>query len=265
MTLHLVAGDSAAGCLRAACTSFGLPGAVVGFSADFAQGPLGDEATSVDYLRAIAKGYGEGDRAVEGPFAQWRALGERLTRERPGALIVWVADNVADATFLAMACDRLAQRGEPLWRVKVPPVELRGPGSGSAPTALRCNVALYTPEQLAQLFVARELLSNGERLLLAREFARIRDTTGLLRRLERGRVVDAPVDYYDPLLLSACSTHWEPAGRVVGRAMGRCDGPNNVGDAFFTMRLMALIEAGSIETSGPQSRVLDRSVRLAAR
>lgn len=263
--LHLVAGDSAAGCLRAACTSCGLPGTVVGFSADFAHGPLDDEAASVDYLRAIARSHGDGDPAVDGPFAQWRALGERLSHERPGALIVWVADHVADATFLAMACDRLAGVRVPLWRVEVPPVAPREPGSGSAPPALRPGIAMHSPEQLAQLFAARERLSDGDRLGLAQEFARIRDTTGLLRRLERGSVVAAPVEYYDPLLLSACGTEWQAAGRVVGTAMGRCDGPDMVGDAFFTMRLLALIEAGRIETSGPRSRVLDCRVRRAAR
>ena len=263
--LHLVAGDSAAGCLRAACTSCGLPGAVAGLSADLAHGPLDDAEASATYLRAIAKSYGETDTADGSPFAQWQALGERLTRERPDALIVWVADNVADATFLAMTCDRLAGRREPLWRVQVREVDQRGLRLGSALTALRSHVAMYSPEQLAQQFAARELLSNEDRLLLAQDFARVRDTSGHLRRLESGCVVGVPVEYYDPLLLSACGSDWQAAGRVVGMAMGGCDGANLVGDAFFTLRLLALIEAGYIETSGLQSRVLDCFVRLAAR
>jgi hypothetical protein len=182
-----------------------LPGAVVGLSADLAHGPLDNGKASATYLRTIAKCYGEFDTADGSPFAQWQALDERLARERPEALIVWVADNVADATFLAMACDRLAGRREPLWRVQVREVDQRGLRSGSALTALRSYVAMYSPEQLAQQFAARELLSNEDRLLLVQDFARIRDTSGHLRRLESGRVVGVPVESCDPLLLTRCT------------------------------------------------------------
>jgi hypothetical protein len=226
---------------------------VVGFSADLAHGPLDDTEASVTYLRAIAKGYGESHTADGSHFAQWRAVGERLTHERPDALIVWVADNVADMIFLAMACDQLAARREPLWRVQVPEV------------GLRPHVAMHSPEQLAQLFEARVLLSNEDRLLLAQDFARIRDTSGLLRRLERGCVVGVPVEHYDAWLLAACGPDWQAAAHVVGRAMGNCDRHNLMGDAFFATRLNALIEAGSLEASGPRATFLDCSVRLAAR
>jgi hypothetical protein len=230
-----------------------LPGAVAGLSADLAHGPLDDAEASATYLRAIAKSYGETDTADGSPFAQWQALDERLTRERPDALIVWVADNVADMIFLAMACERLAERREPLWRVQVPEV------------GLRAHVAMHSPEQLAQLFAARVLLSSEDRLLLAQDFARIRDTSGLLRRLERGCVVGVPVEHYDAWLLAACGPDWQAAAHVVGRAMGNCDRHNLMGDAFFATRLNALIEAGSIEASGPRATFLDCAVRLAER
>ena len=109
------------------------------------------------------------------------------------------------------------------------------------------------------------MLSDRDRQCFAQDFVRIRDTSGRLRRLEGGRVVGVPIEYYDPLLLAGCGTDWQSAARVVGMAMGACDGPNLMGDAFFTARLTALIEAGSIETSAPRPRVLDCSVRLATR
>ncbi|MFN7857977.1 MAG: DUF3658 domain-containing protein [Acidovorax sp.] len=251
--VHLVAGDSAAGCLRAACASYGMPGVVIGYPADLAHGPLDDVEASVAYMQLIAKGYGESETEHGNPFAQWRAVDERLARERPDAIIIWTGDNVADATFIAMVCDRLAARSEPLWRVQVPAI-------GSRP-----HVAMHSPEQLAQLFDTRAMLSDGDRQCFAQDFARIRDTSGRLRRLEGGRVVDVPIEYYDLWLLAGCGTDWQPAARVVGMAMASCDGPNLMGDAFFTARLTALIEAGSIETSGTRPRVLDCSVRLATR
>lgn len=251
--LHLVSGDSAAACLHAACANCGLPGTVVGFSGDLAHGPLDDAEASVAYLRAIAQGYGESETADASPFTQWRAVGERLTRERPAALIVWAGDNVADAVFIAMACDQLAGRREPLWRVSVPEVERRP------------YVAMHSPEQLSHLYASRVLLSDAARLSLAQDFARIRDSTGLVRRLEGGCVVGVPVEHYDPWLLAACCPDWQAAARVVGTAMGNCDGHNLMGDAFFASRLRALIQAGRIEAHGPQTTFLDCSVRLAAR
>jgi hypothetical protein len=230
-----------------------LPGAVVGFSDDLAHGPLDDGEARVTYMRAIARDYGEGGIGAYAPFAEWRAAGERLERERPDAVIVWTGANVADATFIAMACDRLAGRREPLWRVSVPGIDLRP------------YVPTHSPEQLARLYATRELLSAADRLFLAQDFARIRETCGLVRRLESGRVVGVPVEHYDPLLLAACGPDWRAAARVVGTAMGICDGPNLMGDAFFTARLNSLIDVGRIEASGPRVTLRDYSVRLADR
>jgi hypothetical protein len=230
-----------------------LPGAVIGLSDDLAHGPLDDGEARTTYARVIAAGYGEGGIGACVPFAEWRTVIERLDRQPPNAVIVWTGENVADATFIAMACDRLASRREPLWRVRVPAIDLRP------------YVAMHSPERLARLFATRELLTDADRALLAQDFARIRDTCGLVRRLEHGRVVGVPVDHYDPLLLAACGPDWRAAARVVGTAMGRCDGPNLMGDAFFTARLNALIAAGRIEAGGSGPALRDRSVRLADR
>lgn len=47
--------------------------------------------------------------------------------------------------------------------------------------------------------------------------------------------------------------------------MGNCDRHNLMGDAFFATRPTALIEAGSLEASGPQAAFLDSAMRLAER
>jgi hypothetical protein len=230
-----------------------MPGTVIGYPADLAHGPLDDVGASVAYMRLIAESYGESEIADDSPFAQWQAVEEGLTREPPDAIILWSGDNVADATFIAMACDRLPARREPLYRVQVP-------GIGSRP-----HVAMHSPEQLAQLYATRAMVSDEDRRCFAQDFVRIRNTSGRLRRLVGGRVVGVPIEYHDPLLLAGCGTDWEPAARVVGMAMGACDGPNLMSDAFFTARLMALIEAGTIETSGSRPRLIDCSVRRAKR
>ena len=231
-----------------------MPGTVIGFSDNLAHGPLDAEAGRVRSLRTPPEAradVGPDDAGLDtcAPFGEWRAVVERLERERPDAVIVWAGENVADAIFLAMACARLADRHEPSWRINVPAIQ--GPTYAAA----------HSPEQLARLYPTRERLSDSDRRRLARDFARIRDTCGLVRRLEAGRVVGVPVDHYDPLLLAACGPDWRTAARVVGTAMGLCDAPNMMGDVFFTDRLEALIEAGHIEASGLRAPLRARLVR----
>ena len=47
-------------------------------------------------------------------FAPWDELSQRLDRDRHDAVVVWAGENVSEATFLAMACHRLAGRAEPI-------------------------------------------------------------------------------------------------------------------------------------------------------
>jgi len=251
--LHLVSGESATGCVRAACAAYGLPGDVVGFSDDLASGPLVDGVERVDYVRAALMAYGEGTADPYVPFWEWRLVFRHLQENTHDALVVWTGDNAADAVFLAMACDRVSQRPEPVWRVVVP-------GNGVLP-----YVAAHSPEQLAVLYARREVLSEPERGLLARDFKRIRDTCGPVRRLEGGRIVAAPEDCFDHLLLSACHKDWQRATFIVGQAMAGCDWRNLMGDAFFAGRLRTLVEAGCIEATGPQVAFRDCAVRLPTR
>lgn len=249
--LHFVLGDSAAGCVRAACDSCAMPGTVIGFANDLAAGPLDDSEARDAGLRAFLGGGGEAAIDCYARLSQWRAILGRLERERPDAVVLWSGDNVAETIFVAMACDRLA--GRPEWLVHV-----QVPGSEGRPW-----VAMHSPEQIARLYATRRSLSAADRLVLAQDFARIRDTCGPVRRLESGRVVGVPGDYYDHLLLAACGPDWQAAGPVVGTAMAHCDGPNLMGDGFFSARLGVLIEAGRIEAGGPRTALRDYSVRLA--
>ncbi|HYN76979.1 MAG TPA: DUF3658 domain-containing protein, partial [Lamprocystis sp. (in: g-proteobacteria)] len=251
--IHLVLGDSAAGCVRAACAACGLPGAVVGFADDLAQGPLSDAQARAAYFRAQPVGDGMAVADGDAPFLQWPALIDRLDLDCPDALIVWGGENVADTIFTAMACDRLTGRPELLLRIRVPEIDGRP------------YVAMYPPEQLARLYATRRPLSAADRVVLAQDFARIRDTCGPVRRLEQGRVVGVPSDYYDHLLLAACGPDWRPSGSVVGWAMAQCDGRNLLGDGFLSARLSYLVQIGRIEASGPCTTLRDDAVRLARR
>ena len=175
-----------------------------------------------------------------------------LDRDRHDAVIIWTGENVSEATFLAMACDRLAGRPEPIVQVAVPGKHGRN------------YVAVHTPEELGAFFESWRALSDAERAGLAQDFARIREETGLLRRWQHGQLIGIPMDHYDGLLLQACCTGWSLAARVIGAAMGRCDPANSLSDLFFSTRLQALIAAGEILADGPQSSIRHYSVSRAA-
>lgn len=214
--VHLVLGESGAGCVRAACDTHGMPGTVTVIPDDLAHGPLDD----------------------------WRSLTFEMAHAH--AVVLWSGGNVGDAIFVAMACDRLAKRSEPLFRVEVP----------------ETFVAVLSPERIAQLYATRQLMSDSQRNSQALDFVRIRDTCGPVRRLDRDRVMGAPMDHYDPLLLAACSQDWRTRGQVVGLAMSHCDSRNLLSDVFFLARLDHLIDSGRIESSGIRTSLRDGWVRL---
>lgn len=250
-SLHLALGDSAAGCLRAACRSHGLPGTALGIPEDLSHGPLDDGQARIDYMHACFRGYDDWHLDITDAFAPWRALIARIDEEKPHDVIIWSGDNVSEATFLAMACWWLRHRPEGIQRVAMPGMDGR------------CHVAVHTPAELANLFSSARELAAAERADLAEEFLRFRRETGLLRRWEGGRIMGVPIDRYDPLLLECCATRWTPAARVVGTAMSRCDGHNLLSDLFFCSRLQVLIDAGRIEADGSRDRLRDYAVRLA--
>ena len=249
--LHIALGDSAAGCLGAACRDHGMPGAAFGVPDDLSHGPLDDGPARVDYMRERFRAYDDWHLDLTDAFAPWHALLARLDAARTDAVVIWSGDNASEATFLAMACWWLRDRPEPLLRVAMP--ERDG----------RPYVAVHAPAELADLFTSAVALPDTERAALAADFLRIRDETGLLRRWEHGRVIGVPMHHYDPLLLASCAAAWTNAARVVGAAMSRCDGHNLMSDLFFSSRLRHLIDAGRIDADGRQDRLRAYRVRRA--
>jgi hypothetical protein len=249
--LHLALGDSAAGCLREACRNHGLPGTAFGIPDDLSHGPLDDGRKRIDYMRACFRGYEDFYLDTDDAFTPWRELIAHIDGEGIEGVVIWCGDNVSEAIFLAMACRWLADYSGRWLQVAMP-------GSDG-----RHYVAIRSPAELAGLFASARELTDSERAALAGEFLRIRDETGQLRRWEEGHVSGIPPDHYDQLLLASCTDDWTPAPRVIGNAMGRCDGHNLMSDLFFSSRLQHLIDSGRIEADEDRSRMRDYTVRLA--
>lgn len=249
--LHLALGDSAAGCLREACRSHGLPGTAFGIADDLSHGPLDDGRKRIDYMRACFRGYEDFYLDIDDAFAPWRKLIAHIEGEGIEKVVIWCGDNVSEAIFLAMACWWFTDYPGRVLRVSMP-------GEDS-----RHYVAIYRPAGLAGLFGSAADLTKTGRDTLAADFLRIRDETSLLRRWERGRIVGTPLDRYDPLLLSSCTPKWTMAALIIGLAMSRCDDHNLMSDLFFSCRLQYLIDAGLIEADGDRARLRDYVIRLA--
>ena len=206
--VHLALGDSAAGSLRVACKSHGLPGAVfISIQDDLSHGPLVDGYERISYMRDCYRGYDNWTLDIIDAFVPWKKFIEWLGREKPEAVVIWSGDNVSEATFLAMACWQLKKRPEPVLRVAIP-------GQDDPP-----YVALHQPVELAGLYAGRQVIVDTDRALLSDDFVRIRNETGLLRRWEHGRIIGVPEDHYDHLLMASCETD-RPHGRQIHAGSG---------------------------------------------
>ena len=141
--MHLVVGESAAGCLRAACTSFAMPGKVVGFFQDLTHGPLGDDAQRVAHFQSLGSWDGSTGES-SGLWEQWRFLAMQLDQNAATTVTLWLGNNLCDEIFKAMACSQLVARPGNVSLVQVPAI------------GMRSFVAMHPPGQLAQLFETRK-------------------------------------------------------------------------------------------------------------
>jgi len=248
--LHLVLGESAGGCLRAAVATYGLTGRVHVFDDDLSHGPLNDKQARAAYFGALFQNYGQ---LPEDPFPQladFDRFSTHLTQDLTPEVCIWAGENASERTFLEMACHGLRLFKGSVTRVGTT-------GLKSLP-----YIGPQTPALLASLFDQREAVDPITRAALSSDFLRLRDSGATLRKWEAGKIVDVSEDYYDGLLLACCATNWFCAARVVGTAMGRGDEHNLLSDVFLSGRLQRLIATGLIEASGPQTSLRDYSVRL---
>lgn len=89
-------GDSAAGSLRVACRSQGLPGIGLSIPDDLRHGPLYDLRARIRYMRACYRGYDDWTFDATDAFGPWRNAIECLEREESEAVVLWGGNNVSE-------------------------------------------------------------------------------------------------------------------------------------------------------------------------
>lgn len=248
--LHLALGDSAAGCLRVASSNLGMPGFVFCISDDLSHGPLDDGRSRADYLRSCFEGYDDWSIDLDDAFEPWGSLVTKIREANVDTVVVWAGDNVSEETFLCMAC----------WWLREQPVRILRPIIKSKHS--RNYVAVQTPAELADNFPSAIELSDAVCSEKEATFKRLCDDHRTLRHWNNGRIETVQADFYDHLLYACCTKDWRPAARLVGAAMGSCDGHNAMSDLFFSSRLRWLIKNGIVDADGNPNRLREYSVRV---
>jgi hypothetical protein len=86
-----------------------------------------------------------------------------------------------------------------------------------------------------------------------------------LRVLDGDKLVSAPISFFDEMLTSLVTEHWQKAARIIGTAMAdeMEDGIIQSDDTFLAARLDALARDGRLEIRGGSARDMHVSeVRL---
>lgn len=247
--LHIVLGDSAAGTLREACQTLGLPGKVQSIADELSHGPLHDGRARSVYFKTHIYGHSPDVGIPDDAFRDWSVLDEFVRSRAFDAITIWNSFAISDAIFLRMACARL--RG---FEGRVDSVNTsEGPWHG---------VGTNNPKQLVAHYGHRVVLSMDDRDALAREFDEIVARKDLLRVFAGDRIVSAKSDHFDSYVLSFATPQWERAARIIGNCLGnRKDHKMMIGDAFFEWRLRGLIQSGQLEAQGDLSHMRGYQVR----
>jgi hypothetical protein len=253
LILHLVQGDNANALLRLACGEHGIPGDVACIPEDLSHGPLQDGVDRLCYMRNCFRGYAAWRFQWTDAFEPWRELSSTIADRHVGEVCIWHGANGSDHVFVRMACWWLAD-----WPGQLAMVQVSG-------SLGKHYLSLYSPDALARMNDGQRRLSRGDRRRLSGEFESIRYRTEPLRSWSCGRLRFLPAGCHDHWLTDVCDTRWQPAARVVGRAMRRCDEHNRLSDLFFSFRLQHLIDSGRLECRGERRRLRDYEIRLPER
>lgn len=258
-TVHVTFGPSRADSIAAALRVQGCGDRVIGLPAALDMGPIDppDPDTRFRWIGTVLRA----DPAwhVRESEAEWAEA------TAPGILpVYWVcftdaAEHACFGEFASRMADRPFDVVDATGLAFTTRDGVRSPGS----------LGLMRPEDIlgAGLPARRRPFAQAERDATRAAWARLRAEDAPFRVLEDGRLVSAPLDVFDPVLLEAAGPGWEVAARLVGRAMhgltfGRHRG---VSDTALFGRMLALAEAGALEVRGPGPGMRDYEVRLAAR
>ena len=162
-----------------------------------------------------------------------------------GERLIWLvpASNSELAGYLAYL-DRFADvRAE-----VVRPIDYLQPHPRYGP---HLGLGSMNAEELADAFANAPRSSIEADRQLASRWSKLVEENALLRIVDDGALVSAPIDHYDRFILDATPADWTRAVRVVGDALGATfDEQVRVNSDMLFSRLAALVRSGAIEAQG---------------
>jgi hypothetical protein len=261
--LHFVFTPSGAGCLLQALKKAGRDDPVIIEYDNFSFGPIdpGDAESRAEW---VANELGEADWN-RGPTSE-RALYE--TRFPDNRKVAWLTRRSAMeyAGFLDW-----------LWRLGDAPCEVvdltdltvshhteHGPAER---TRLAMSLGMLHHDKICgdRLWDLAKPLQSNERQGYLDLWQRLRSENAPLRVIEDGKLVSAPISFFDEVLMSLVTEHWRKARRVVGEALvsEMYQDTIQTGDLLLSARLNALVKDGRVDIRGSSARDMRLSeVRL---
>jgi Protein of unknown function/Domain of unknown function (DUF1835) len=241
-TLHIAPDDSAGGCLRMAVRDAGSDDKVLSCRDNLSCGPIAS-----DDLAGRAEWWGQfyDDPDIE---TDLKAFWDRVSKTED-RLVVWFGRySASELAFFLAWIDQLGDRPFELMDVtrRQVPFKRRDGTRGARPME---SVGIMNPDMLRSLLGSEQpatlpLREEARQIWLKTEDAPFRIVTG-------AGLASAPIDYFDPWLLSRATTEWRATARIIGETMAYCDEPYmQVGDAMLRMRVVALVKEGKLLASG---------------
>ncbi len=257
-TVHVAFGEAAAGGISEALELVGRHERVLGLPDDLSFGPI--DPPNLDLRRTWAKS------VLHHDYDQYQWL-------RGAAETFWTDATADQASPVVWVCRTYAaeQAGflEFIWRMGgrgfdiVDATDVEVPSRHDPNRSLRpWALGLLTGEQIvsAGLIDQRAAFPQGEAQSARARWSELRRENAPFRVIRDGRLVSAPLSYFDEFLLKYASSDWQKATRLVGETMGRMvdlEPPGqSPGDHVLFGRMVALGKAGllQVEGSGPQMR-----------
>jgi len=257
--LHVMFGGSAAGSLRQALSKAGRDEQVVHQNDSFSFGPINPadaqararwvaDKFDIDGWDEVSAGF---DHFVESSLAS-------------GILpVAWFSshDTQSFTGFL-----------EWLWRLWDAPCEIVDVaqlqlGRPKNRPCFAVSPSLITPDEFIEnrLFDSSRPLMGEERAAFRFLWGRLKTENAPLRVIAEKQLVSAPLDYFDPLILSHAETDWRKMARVVGGVLGDwTEEYYQQGDIFLAARIRRLAEAGKLEWRGDLYEMRNCEVKLPA-
>ncbi len=241
--LHVVFGSSPAGILRRALYEADLQDKVLDILDDLSVGPISnyDPDLRGEWLNSE---FGEYDWR---DFLRADAILPSRSIQDKGRLVAWYAPNRA-----------VSYAGFQWWisQIDEKPVSIM-----SVP-----DLHFYGTEAMVNLLGQEVELSEKARVRHREEWHALRNENAPLRVLQDGRLMSAPLDYFDNLISGFVSSEWRPATRIVGDACFKISSNTGhfINDLFTFSRLRALSRSGVVEWDGDISDRRVSKVRLVA-